>query len=80
MTALQLHNALYNTVDYTLHAYKLLTMSLFQPQRYTYLLTPCSRVLLEKLTGFQLVKKSPAFYGTRRFITVFTTARHLSLS
>jgi len=35
----------------------------------TYLFTPWSRVLLEKLTGFQLVKKFPAFYGTRRFIT-----------
>ena len=28
------------------------------------LLTPWSRVLLEKLTSFQLVKKFPAFYGT----------------
>jgi hypothetical protein len=28
----------------------------------------------------QLVQKFPAFYGTRRFITVFTTARHMSLS
>ena len=37
-------------------------------------------VLLEKLTGLQLVKKFPAFYGTRRFITAFTTARHLLLS
>ena len=36
-------------------------------------------VLLKKLTGFQLVK-FPAFYGTRRFITAFTSARHLSLS
>jgi len=27
------------------------------------LLTPCSRVLLEKLTGFQVVKKFPTFYG-----------------
>ena len=35
----------------------------------TYLLTPCSRVLLEKLTGLQLVKKFSTFYGTRRFIT-----------
>jgi hypothetical protein len=25
------------------------------------------------------IKKFPAFYGTRRFITVFTTARHWSL-
>ena len=46
----------------------------------TYFLTPWSRVLLEKLTGFQLVKKFPAFYGTRRFITAFTSVRHLSLS
>jgi len=46
----------------------------------TDLLTPCSRVLLEKLIGSQLVKKFPALYGTRRFITAFTSARHLSLS
>jgi hypothetical protein len=43
-------------------------------------LTPWSRVLLEKLAGRQLVKKFSAFYGTRRFITAFTRARHLSLS
>ena len=30
----------------------------------TYLLTPWSRVLLQKVTGSQLVKKFPAFYGT----------------
>ena len=46
----------------------------------TYLLTAWSRVLLEKLTGFQLLKQFPAFYGTRRFITAFTSARHWSLS
>ena len=46
----------------------------------TYLLTPWSRVLLQKLTGFQLVKKYPTFYGTQRFITAVTSARHLSLS
>jgi hypothetical protein len=46
----------------------------------TYLLTPWCRVLLEQLTGSQLVKKFPSFYGTRRFITAFTTARHLYLS
>jgi hypothetical protein len=44
------------------------------------LFTPWSRVLLEKLTSLQLVKKFPAFYGTRRFITTFTNACHLSLS
>jgi len=46
----------------------------------TYLLTPWSRVILEKLTGLQLVKKFPAFYGTRRFVTALTSVRHLSLS
>ena len=46
----------------------------------TYLLTPWCRVLLEKLTGLQLVKKFPAFHGTRRFITALTSVRHLSLS
>jgi hypothetical protein len=38
------------------------------------MLTPWSRVLPEKLTGFELVKKFPAFYGTRRFITAFNFA------
>ena len=42
--------------------------------------TPWCRVLLEKLTGLQLVKKFPAFHGTRRFITALTSVRHLSLS
>ena len=46
----------------------------------TYLLTPWCRVLLEKLTGLQLVKKFPAFHGTRRFITALTSVRHLSIS
>jgi hypothetical protein len=45
-----------------------------------YLLTPWSRGLLENLAGFQLVKNLPVFYGTRRFIKAFTSARHLSLS
>ena len=47
---------------------------------FSYLLTPWCRVLLEKLTGLQLVKKFPAFHGTRRFVTALTTVRHLSLS
>jgi hypothetical protein len=45
---------------------------------FTYLLH--GAILLEKLTGLQLVKRFPAFYGTRMFITAFTSARHLSLS
>ena len=43
-------------------------------------LTARCRVLLEQLTGLQLVKKFPAFHGTRRFITALTSVRHLSLS
>jgi len=43
-------------------------------------LTPRSRVLLEKLTAFQLVKKFPAFYRNGRFIIAFTSSHHLSLS
>ena len=46
----------------------------------TYLLPPWCRVLLEKLTGLQLVKKFRTFHGTRRFITAITSVRHLSLS
>jgi len=49
-------------------------------ERLTYLLTPWCRVLLEKLTGLQLVKKFPVFHGTRRFITALTSALHLCLS
>ena len=47
----------------------------------TYLhITLWRRVLLEKLTGLQLVKKFLTFQGTRRFITALTSVRHLSLS
>jgi len=45
-----------------------------------YLLTPWCRVLLEQLTGLQLVKKFPAFHGTRRFNTALTSVHQLSLS
>ena len=47
---------------------------------YIILHTTWCRVLLEKLTGLQLVKKFPAFHGTRRFINAFTSVRHMSLS
>jgi len=45
-----------------------------------YLLTPWNRVLLEKLTVSQLVKKFPKFYGTRRLIAAFTNFRYVSQS
>jgi hypothetical protein len=46
----------------------------------TDVITPWSRVLLEKLSGFQLVKKFPSFYVTRRFLTAVTGACYLFLS
>ena len=45
----------------------------------TYLLILWCRVLPEKLTGLQLVKKFPAFHGTRRLITALTSVRQLSI-
>jgi hypothetical protein len=38
------------------------------------------RALPKRVTGPRLVKKFPALYVTGRFITAFTSARHLSLS
>jgi hypothetical protein len=49
-----------------------------QSQKMTY--TPWNRVLLEKLIVVQKVKKFLAFYITWMCITVFTTARHWTLS
>ena len=45
-----------------------------------YLLTPWCRVLLQKLTGLQLVKKFPTFHGNRRLVTALTSVLRLSLS
>jgi len=39
------------------------------------LLTPRSRILLEKVAVPHLANKFPAFYGTRRFISAFTRGR-----
>ena len=46
----------------------------------TYLLTPWSRVLVEKLTGSASSQEIPRIFGTRRFLTVLRSARQLSLS
>jgi hypothetical protein len=42
-------------------------------------ITTWSRVLLEKLTVPQILKKFPTLYGTRRFTVTFTTTYLLSL-
>jgi len=58
-----------------LHSHELTLQKLFSKHKCfinqggPYLLTPWSRVLLQNLTGSQLVKKFPAFYGTPKFIT-----------
>jgi hypothetical protein len=38
-------------------------------------LNPWTRVVLAKLTGFQVIKKFAAYYGTRRFITAYYGTR-----
>jgi len=54
--------------------------STFNNDLYSNYLTPWSRVLSDIPTDLQPVKKFPEFYGTRRFITPFTRAHHLTLS
>ena len=65
--------------DQNLLAYHILSLYALTTL-HTYLLTPWCRVLLEKLTGLQLVKKFLAFHETRKFITALTSVHHLSLS
>jgi hypothetical protein len=43
-------------------------------------LAPYSRVLTQKLIVSQLIKKLTIFYGTLRFITVFTRARRVPIA
>ena len=45
----------------------------------TYLFIPWSSVLPEKLTGFSASQEIPRTLWNQRFITAFTSARHLSL-
>ena len=43
------------------------------------IITPRSRILWQKVTGFQQVKKFHIFYGIPRFNTALTSVRYLSL-
>jgi hypothetical protein len=54
-------------------------VSTFKCIQLTYLLTQWSRILLEKLTDYQLVKKFSTFYGTGSCITAYACAGHLCL-
>jgi len=81
---LYVYNMQYNTkcgfCSYSNRFVTLFKLLLYFTYLFTYVLTPWCRALLEKLTGLQLVKKFPAFHGTRRFITALTSVRQLSLS
>ena len=59
--------------------WKIANQSTNQPNQPASELIPCMRVLPEKLTVPHPVKKFPAFYWTRRFITEFTRIRNLSV-
>ena len=70
---------LYSCTDFYLIAY-CVEASGISWRLLTSLLTPCNRVLLEKLTGSAASQEILHIFGTLRFITVLTSARHLSLS
>jgi hypothetical protein len=68
----------YNFINISIRIYNYDTF--FCEGKKPYLLTPWSRVLLEKITGFAASEEIPCIYGTRKFITELTSIRHLSLS
>jgi len=67
-------------VTYVKHKFEFIVRLKYDVIQKSDLLPPWSRALLEKLTGSHLVKELPAFHETRRFITAFSSARHLSIS
>ena len=64
---------------WSLYSFKQFCVSTLKIQFCTYLLHGAESFLRSELV-LQLIKKFPAFYATRKFITVLTSARHLSLS
>jgi len=67
-------------LTYLLTYFTLLTYLLTLLYLLTYLLTPWNTVLLEKLIVSAASQEIPHIFGTRTFLTVLTSARHLSLS
>jgi len=68
------------TYSYPLHGFVCSYCLQVKCLSFVWKLTAWSRILLEKLTVPQLVKKLLALYVTQRFITTFTRAFHPSLS
>jgi hypothetical protein len=54
--------------------------NIFRIKHYFKITYSQSRALLDKPPIVQPLKNIPAFYGNRRFITMFTRALHWSLS
>ena len=88
---LLIYCTMYGMLSVNFVAQQLAETSVFQPKHgwfrcmyrcivHCVVRSPWCRVLLEQLTGLQLVNKFPAFHGTRRFISSLTSVRHLSLS
>ena len=67
-----------SSLGLSLHIFHCGIPALPAPYSWRFQLTPWSRVLLESLTCSQLFWKISAFYGTRKFISSFTSTRHLS--
>jgi hypothetical protein len=65
---------------YLFSAFWTATKTVFCTKNCTCIWAILTHLLLIHGAEFQLVKKFPAFYGTRRFIPAVTSARHLSLS
>ena len=74
-------NVILNTVCCLKHIWhtQYFTTSLYSCLNLTDWLLRSSRLLRNKLTGPQLVKEFPAPYETSRFVTAFTSVRHLTL-
>ena len=68
-----LTDRLHNATSPRLHLQRVILLNML-------LLTPWSRAPLEKLTGSAASQEIPRIFGTRRFLTVPTSSRHLSLS
>ena len=74
------NNGCTNALEVTLYVHCLSCLKLNLSAHTVNLLTPRSKVLLEKLTGSAASQEIPRIFGTRRFLTVPTSAHHLSLS
>jgi hypothetical protein len=74
------HAVSQNNVITLLFVYSSFSYTTLISEHYILLTYLRSSALLEKLPIVQLLKNFPPFYGTQKFITMFTRALHWSLS